>query len=189
MYTVIETEITKSDMEIEKYISKINSGYQEKPFIDKENGRIILYPEETKIKENQSIYKDCMESLNKITIINLYHFWEKFWVNFIMKSPIYEENYKYPTKHAELMKIISEKYEISSDIEKIKDIANALKHGNTRNIRKIAKIYPDLIKRNDDFFISHFRADALYIKQKDVNDIFETLKASGPRKPIYYLDN
>ncbi|MBF0860503.1 hypothetical protein HKD24_15165 [Gluconobacter sp. LMG 31484] len=73
---------------------------------------------------------------------------------------------------------ISKHYEIDEKIEKIKNIANALKHGNRRNIRALLKAYPDLFERKDEFFIKCFGADAISIKRADVEEAFEIVSRS-----------
>ncbi|RCL04188.1 hypothetical protein BBA71_14240 [Acetobacter pasteurianus] len=83
-----------------------------------------------------------------------------------------------------LKRRISNHYEIGEKIEKIKDIAISLKHGNRRNIRKLLDTYPDLFERKDEFFISCFGADAISIKRADVEEAFEIVSNSGPQKPL-----
>ncbi|WP_259286370.1 hypothetical protein [Acetobacter pasteurianus] len=185
----VEEQLTEVEREIDAYNLRVKCGYSETPLISGDAASINFFPEETRLHDHKGICIDVIESINKNTIISIYHFWERYWFDIIkgkeMKE-VEEKNFKYSEfqDYFSLKKRISRHYEIGEEIEKIKDVANSLKHGNRRNIRRLLDTYPDLFERKDKFFISCFGADAISIKRADVEEAFEIVSNSGPQKPL-----
>ncbi|AXY24155.1 hypothetical protein [Komagataeibacter saccharivorans] len=185
----VEAQLTEVEREIDAYNLRVKCGHRETPLTSGEASSIILFPEEEKLHHHKGACIDVIENINKNTIVNIYHFWERYWFDIIIGKELSgdkERKIKYSDfqNYNSLKKIISKHYEIDEKIEKIKNIANSLKHGNRRNIRALLKAYPDLFERKDDFFISCFGADAISIKRADIEEAFEILSNSGPQKPL-----
>lgn len=185
----VEEQLTEVEREIGAYNLSVKCGYRETPLISGDATITILFPEEEKLHYHKGICIDVIGSINKNTIVNIYHFWERYWFDIIIGKELAENkesNIQYSDflQYKTLKTRISKHYEIDDKIEKIKDIANALKHGNRRNIRALLKAYPDIFERTDEFFIKYFGADAISIKRADVEEAFEIVSNSGPQKPL-----
>lgn len=184
-----EEQLTEVERQIDAYNLRVKCGYKEIPLISGDTGVTNLFPEEARLHDYKGICIDVIDSINKNTIVTIYHFWERYWFDIIKGKEFKEgkeKDFQYGDfqYHDSLKKRISKHYEISEKIDKIKDVAISLKHGNRRNIRNLLNTYPDLFERKDDFFISCFGADAIFIKRRDVEEAFEIVSNSGPQKPL-----
>lgn len=196
----IEDKLRQANQEIDAYNLKIRDGYKETPLICKATESIILFPEETKLHDCRDIYIDVMQNINKNTIISIYHFWERYWFDVIKGKEFDPEKpnafrYKDFLSFEGIKKRVSKYRKLGNDIEKIKDIANALKHGNRKNIRVLLNKYPNLFpewsfdikyrdkkykNEHEDFLICCLGSDAISIQRVDVEEAFEIISKSGP---------
>ncbi len=197
----VEEQLSEVKQKISLYMLKISRGYKESPLISDDSRNICFFPEKILLEDTHGICIDVIENINKNTMVNIYHFWEKYWFD-IIKGIEYgrkDENgieidfqYKDFKRFDKFISRISKYYELNEDINKLKDISNALKHGNRNHIRRMISKYPNLFERTDEFFISCFGADAISIKRADVEEAFEILLESGPKtllvsKPGRYI--
>ncbi|MEE8663050.1 MAG: hypothetical protein SOH81_05630 [Acetobacter sp.] len=160
------------------YKEKIKNGYKETPL--QQNGNIIFFPEEEDIRDDINIILDLINITNKNFMVSIYQNWERYWYDFFIKT----HDHKELTNYKSISDKIRLHYAFNDGIVNIKNIANAIKHGNKETLNSLRKHFPDMFRLNDgneDFIVDTFGSEAINITKARVEWAFDVIMEAGPR--------
>ena len=152
------------------------------------------------LQERINLCLDAQTTTNNTAVINLFHFWERYWFDVIraieLKPDATDEDIKkFKYKDFETFAGIKhriEKYRTVSDsVSLVNNIVNILKHANRRKITVLQEVRPDLFptptkynRINVAFLINIQGSDALCLKPEHVKEMFDILAGNGPDASI-----
>lgn len=159
----IEDKICNQEKEKQIYINK-NCINEHKSLRDCDNIEIEYMGE---LNRFDWLISDCYEALkkiNKTTVIDAYHQWEKHWYNFLSSMNIDRNKIR---SHSDLKKTIKiYKHLDENKLDYVNLLSNILKHGDDKKIIKLHQLRPNLFDGKNSS--GTFGMKNITIKKEDV---------------------